>query len=73
MALALHNRQTEEITAQATLEHRIAVDVKVMRRDRGGEIRVRTANEIDRLLCGDVFKNDPNPDDGPGVGSDDAR
>ena len=62
MAFTLHDRQTVEVAAQSSHEHRIAIEVKVMGGDGGGKTmisgKVLIADVDSSLLRGDVFQHD---------------
>ena len=65
MAFSFHNRKTVEVTTQATDKHRISIEVKMMRRDRGGDAfitaLIRLPDIGHSLLSGDVLENDAQP------------
>ena len=58
MPLPLGDWKAVKMRADATLEHGIAVDHKVMRGNRGGEVGSRGLDKVDGLLCRDVFEHD---------------
>ena len=58
MALALGDRQAIGVRPYSTSEHRVAINMKVLRRNRCGHGSGGCHNEINRLRRRDMFKND---------------
>ena len=56
MHLALGDRQAVEVRPDAALEHGIAVDGQMVRRDRGGEVGAGGVDECNRFGRRDMLE-----------------
>jgi hypothetical protein len=58
MPFPFNHREAVEVAAQSIEEHRVAIDLQVVRCDCGREIAICGTDEVNRLFCCDVFEND---------------
>jgi hypothetical protein len=56
--LALGHRQAIGMRAHAAHQHGVAVDVQVLRRDRGAQVGAAAFDELRGFLRGDVLEHD---------------